>query len=373
MNIEQVLTEHPVFDGHNDLLWALREAVGYDFDALDISVPNTGQPSRTHTDLPRARAGGLGAQFWSVFVPAELPAEEIVVATLEQIDAARRMCARYPELALVTDVAGVEQAWQRNQIASLMGAEGGHQIQDSLGVLRMYARLGVRYLTLTHNNNVSWADSATDHPVLGGLNDFGGEVITEMNRLGMIVDLSHVSSSVMRQAMNLTTRPVMFSHSSARTICDHPRNVPDDVLEQLAVNGGICMVTFVPFFVSPAVRDWEQESRQSARDEGIPESQFVEYHAHLDRYAKQNPPPKCGIPDVVAHLNHVREVAGIQHIGLGGDYDGVGWLPEGLEDVSGYPRLLAALAESGWNEQDLALLTSGNMIRVLDANPVQEQ
>jgi len=373
VNIDQLLQRSPVLDGHNDLLWALRTAVDYDFDRLELTNTSDGKRFGTHTDIPRARSGGLGAQFWSVFVPADLPAETIVTATLEQIDAAHRMVARYDDLVLTPDVAAVEAAWGRGQIASLLGAEGGHQIQNSLGTLRMYAQLGVRYLTLTHNNNVDWADSATDVPRLNGLSDFGREVVSEMNAIGMIVDLSHVSTDVMNQALDISSRPVMFSHSSARAVCDHPRNVPDDVLSRLRSNGGICMVTFVPFFVSSAVREWELQSREVAREAGIDLDNFGDFHAFLEKHAKSHPPPECGIKDVVQHLNHVREVAGIEHVGLGGDYDGVGWLPKGLEDVSGYPRLLEALVESGWNSKELEALTCRNALRVLDANQVTEQ
>jgi membrane dipeptidase len=373
VNLEDLLKRSPVLDGHNDLLWALRTAVNYDFEELELTDTSGAERFGTHTDIPRARSGGLGGQFWSVFVPAELPAESIVPATLEQIDAAYRMVARYDDFAFTPDVASVETAWSRGQIASLLGAEGGHQIQNSLGTLRMYAKLGVRYLTLTHNSNVDWADSATDDPRLHGLSDFGREVVSEMNQLGMIVDLSHVSSDVMRQALDVTTKPVMFSHSSARAVCDHPRNVPDDILSALPSNGGLCMVTFVPFFVSPAVREWELDSHEVARSQGIDAENFAEFHAFLDEHARTNPPPACDLQDVVKHVNHVREVAGIDHVGLGGDYDGVGWQPSGLEDVSGYPRLLRALAESGWNNSELEALTCRNVLRVLDANRIPEQ
>ena len=233
--IEALLREHAVVDGHNDLLWLAREKVGYDFDRLEITDTEMCRAVGSHTDLPRLRAGGVGAQFWSVFVPATLAGDEAVTATLEQIDAGHTMIRRYADqLALATTVEDVERAWQQGRIASLMGAEGGHQINESLGTLRMLHRLGVRYLTLTHNDNVPWADSATDEPVLGGLSDFGREVVAEMNRIGMLVDLSHVSADVMRQALDVSTVPVVFSHSSARAVCDHPRNVPDDVLARLS-------------------------------------------------------------------------------------------------------------------------------------------
>ena len=246
VSVPDLLREHPVVDGHNDLLWALRERHGYDFDEVDIAQRQDG---RVHTDLPRLRAGGVGAQFWSVYVPSTM-GPEAVGATLEQVDAAYRMIERYAYgLAMATTADEVEAAWASGRVASLLGAEGGHQIDGSLAVLRMYHRLGVRYLTLTHNDNVAWADSATDERVLGGLSDLGREVVREMNRLGMMVDLSHVSAETMRDALDVSAAPVIFSHSSAYALTDHPRNVPDDVLERTADGGGVCMVSFVPRFV----------------------------------------------------------------------------------------------------------------------------
>ena len=359
--VRALLERQPVVDGHNDLPWAAREAAGYDWDRLDIA----GRVSATHTDLPRLREGGVGGQFWSVFVPAELAGDRAVSATLEQVDAVHAMVARYPDLALATTRGEVEAAWRDGRIASLMGAEGGHSIDSSLGTLRMLFALGVRYLTLTHNDNVPWADSATDEPVLGGLSAFGREVVREMNRLGMLVDLSHVSADTMRDALDVTEAPVLFSHSSARAVCDHPRNVPDDVLARVAGNRGVCMVTFVPTFVSPAVRDWDLEAADAAAREGVSSSDVLAYSAFAAQRRRTHPMPESTVADVVAHCEHVREVAGIEHVGLGGDYDGCDVLPTGLDDVSGYPRLLAALAERGWSDADLGLLTSGNVLRVL--------
>ena len=259
----------------------------------------------------------------------------------------------------------MERAWSRGRIASLIGAEGGHSIDSSLGVLRMLHALGVRYMTLTHNDNVPWADSATDEPVLGGLSPFGREVVLEMNRLGMLVDLSHVSAGTMRDALDVAQAPVLFSHSSARAVCDHPRNVPDDVLARLADNGGACLVTFVPKFVSPAVREWDLAARDAAEQAGVDVRDDTAFHAFVAERSRRHPAPRATIDDVVAHCEHVREVAGRAHIGLGGDYDGVDVQPLGLEDVSGYPRLLAALADRGWSDADLAALTGGNTLRVL--------
>lgn len=363
-----LLEKNPVWDGHNDLPWELREQSSYDLDAVDIAQ----RLSTTHTDLPRLREGGVGAQFWSVYVPSQLQGSAAVTATLEQIDCVHRMVAKYPDtLQLALTAADVEQAWSNGRIASLMGAEGGHSIDESLGVLRMLHTLGVRYLTLTHNDNVPWADSATDEEVLGGLSGFGEDVVREMNRIGMLVDLSHTSAGTMRHALRVTSAPVIFSHSSARAVCDVPRNVPDDVLGTLATNGGVCMVTFVPQFVSPAVARWRADAAAAAAAEGIRSADIGAFEPFMARWRVTHPQPRTTLSDVVAHVEHVREVAGIDHVGLGGDYDGTPTLPEGLEDVTGYPRLLAALADKGWSDADLGKLTSANALRVLrDAEAV---
>jgi membrane dipeptidase len=366
-DLRSLLAAHPVIDGHNDLLWAMRDLNGYDFAAYDVGE----RQSQTHTDLPRLREGGVGAQFWSVFVPCS-EGERSVRSTLEQVDAAYAMVARYGDrLALATTADEIEAAWRDGRIACLMGAEGGHQIQESLAVLRMYHRLGVRYLTLTHNDNVPWADSATDEPSLGGLNDVGRDVVREMNRIGMLVDLSHVSHDVMRDALDTTTAPVIMSHSSAYAVCDHPRNVPDDVLARLAGNGGTCLVTFVPRFVNQPARDWALGAQQQARAGGVDPRDLSAMQEVELAYQARVPEPRATLDDVVTHLEHVRDVAGIDHVGLGGDYDGVDVLPTGLEDVSCYPRLLAALRDRGWSDADLAKLTCRNVLRTLrDAESV---
>ena len=359
-------SELRVVDGHNDLPWAMRQ-VGYDFDALDIAVV---QPS-LHTDLPRLRQGGVGAQFWSVYVPCTFVGPAAVAATCEQIDAVYAMVERYADdLVLVTSADGLDAVLAGNgPIGSLLGAEGGHCIDNSLGVLRAFYRLGVRYLTLTHNQNTDWADSATDEPRHGGLTAFGRAVVAEMNRLGMLVDLSHVAATTMHDTLDATAAPVIFSHSSARAVCAHPRNVPDDVLTRLPDNGGICMITFVPHFVSPPTYAWGLEVRAAAAQAGIDPRDLDALDAYEESYPTPRPP--SSVDDVVAHLQHAREVAGIDHLGLGGDYDGVGFLPAGLEDVSGYPRLLDALRGRGWSDTDLGRLTSGNLSRVLhDAEAV---
>jgi membrane dipeptidase len=362
MDLELLLARHPVIDGHNDLLWEARTQVGYDFDRLDIAAGGT----PTHTDLPRLAAGGVGGQFWSVYVPTSFEGHAAVTATLEQIDAAYRMFARYADtLAFATTADEVEGAWQQGRIASLLGAEGGHSIGGSLGALRMLHALGVRYLTLTHNDNTPWADSATDEPAVDGLSPFGVEVVQEMNRLGMMVDLSHVAPTTMADALAATAAPVIFSHSSARAVCDHPRNVPDDVLSQLAGNGGLCMVTFVPAFVNPECAAWSLAMREEGRRRGIDRHDAAAVKAFQAEWGREHPEPTATLDDVVAHVEHVREVAGVEHVGLGGDYDGTETLPQGLEDVTGYPRLLAALAGRGWSQDDLGLLTSGNLLRVM--------
>ena len=360
--VTELLRRHPLVDGHNDLPWEAREQTGYDFDRLDIG----GDVATTCTDVPRLRAGGVGAQFWSVFVPSSLQGDAAVVATLEQVDAVHQMVGRYAgELGFARTADEVERVFASGRIASLMGAEGGHSIGCSLAALRMLSVLGVRYMTLTHNDNVPWADSATDEPVLGGLSAFGLEVVREMNRLGMLVDLSHVSADTMRDALKATEVPVIFSHSSARAVCDVPRNVPDDVLTSLRANNGVCMVTFVPEFVSPAVAAWRREAAAAAAEVGVKSTDYEAFRAFTREYRVAHPKPSATLEDVVAHCEHVREVAGIDHVGIGGDYDGTETYPVGLEDVSGYPRLLAALADRGWSDEDLAKLAGGNVLRVM--------
>ena len=357
-----LLSRSPILDGHNDLPWTLRDMVQSDLDRVDMAA---GIP-RAHTDLPRLRAGGVGAQFWSVFVPSSLQGDGAVSATLEQIDLTRRLAGRYPgamELALTADDA--ERAMAAGRIASLLGAEGGHSIACSLGVLRALYALGVRYMTLTHNDNVPWADSATDEPAAGGLTEFGREVVAEMQRLGMLVDLSHTAPATMRDALRAARGPVIFSHSSARAICDHERNVPDDVLEALAAGGGVCMVTFVPAFVSEECRRWERELADEMRERGLdPKDHSVRKRAAAERAAR-HPRPNATVGQVADHVEHVRAVAGVQHVGLGGDFDGTDQVPEGLPDVAGYPLLFAELLGRGWTESDCALLASGNILRVL--------
>ncbi|MFE5734334.1 dipeptidase [Streptomyces sp. NPDC056528] len=366
----ELLAGHPVVDGHNDLPWALREQVRYDLDRRDIAADQTGV---LHTDLARLRAGGVGAQFWSVYVPCRLAGDDAVSATLEQIDAVDQLLERYvADLAPALTADDMEAARKQGRIASLKGAEGGHSINNSLATLRALHALGVRYMTLTHNDNNDWADSATDEPGVGGLSAFGRRVVREMNRSGMLVDLSHVAATTMRDALDATAAPVIFSHSSARAVCDHPRNVPDDVLERLPANGGVAMATFVPKFVLPAAVEWTVRADENLRAHGFDHLDTTAGAMELHRaFEEANPRPVATAATVADHLDHMREAAGIDHVGIGGDYDGTAFTPSGLDDVAGYPNLIAELLHRGWSRPDLAKLTWSNAVRVLrDAEAV---
>jgi len=357
-----LLDRFPVIDGHNDLAWTLRESGLPDPASADIAAPL----EFTHTDLPRLARGGVGAQFWSVFVPAELQGETAVTTTLEQIDLVRQLAARHPDaLELAFTAADVQRIMADGRIASLLGAEGGHSIANSIGTLRALYLLGVRYLTLTHNLNLPWADSATDRPCAGGLTAFGREVVREMQRLGMLVDLSHVAATTMSDALDTAEAPVIFSHSSALAICDHPRNVPDDILARLSGNGGICMITFVPAFVSQRCRDWEAELSTEMERQGLDYRDLASRKKAKEKFAIEHPRPSATLADVVSHAEHVRQVAGIDHIGVGGDYDGVDELPTGLEDVSCYPAFISELLDRGWSQEDCGKLTCENLLRVM--------
>lgn len=361
-----LLARWPVVDGHNDLPWALREQVRYDLDRRDIA---TDQSAHLHTDLPRLRAGGVGAQFWSVYVRADYAGDQAVSATLEQIDVVRELLARHPrELRAAHTADEMEAARAEGRIASLMGAEGGHSINNSLATLRALHRLGVRYMTLTHNDTIDWADSATDEPRHNGLSAFGEEVVREMNRCGMLVDLSHVSADTMRDALRVSTAPVIFSHSSARAVCDHPRNIPDDVLAQLPANGGVAMATFVPKFVLPAAVEWTRRADENMRAHGLHHLDTTEEGMRVHRaFEAAHPRPKATAATVADHLDHMREVAGVDHIGIGGDFDGTAFTPDDLADVAGYPHLIAELLDRKWSETDVAKLTWQNAVRALRA------
>jgi membrane dipeptidase len=364
-----MLGRFPLIDGHNDLPWALRNGARQHGGHASQVVFNLEAPAGgLHTDLPRLAAGGIGAQFWSVYVPASLAGDGAVTAVLEQIDLARRMIVRYPEafgIALTAD--DVEQVFASGRVASLLGAEGGHAIAGSLGVLRTLYALGVRYLTLTHNANVGWADSATDEPQAGGLTGFGRDVVREMQRIGMLVDLSHVAVSTMHHALDVAQAPVIFSHSSARALCDSPRNVPDDVLARLAANGGVCMVTFVPGFVSQECADWLAGLKAEAARRGLDPRNLSQLFSIKDEWTAVHPLPRATLTQVADHIEHVRQVAGVEHVGLGGDFDGTDEVTVGLEDVSTYPALFAELLRRGWTEPDCAALAGGNLLRALRA------
>ncbi|MFO7695240.1 MAG: dipeptidase [Vicinamibacterales bacterium] len=355
----------PMFDGHNDYPWEVRERAGKDPARLDIRSPRTD----TMTDIPRMRRGGVGAQFWSVYVPSALAGQQAVTATLEQIDIVHRMIARYPgdfELAMTAD--DVQRIFAAGKIASLIGIEGGHSIDSSLGALRMFARLGARYMTLTHSRNVPWADSATDTPEHGGLTGFGEDVIREMNRLGMLADLSHVSEETMADVLRVTRAPVIFSHSSARALCDHPRNVPDAILRLLPRNGGVVMVSFVPQFTTPEASAWDSayESEQ-ARLQKLSPNDETAVKAGIGAWLAAHPRPAVTIAQVADHVDHVRKVAGIDHVAYGSDFDGIASAPSGLEDVSMFPALTAELLRRNYTELEVKKVLGLNLLRVMRA------
>jgi membrane dipeptidase len=360
---EHLLDSAPVIDGHNDILWELRHRVGGDFDRLDLAEP---QPE-VMTDIPRIRRGRLGGQYWSVYVPSDLPGHEAVTATLEQFDAFDAMLARYPETFERARTADdIERVTSAGRVASMAGVEGGHSIGCSMGALRTFAQLGAGYMTLTHNDNTPWADSATDEPVHGGLTRFGEEVVREMNRLGVLVDLSHTSPDTMRHAIDVGAAPSIFSHSNARTLCDVSRNVPDDVLERVRDTNGVVMVTFVPSFLTREGAEanrvaWEEARRLKALHPKDPAAARSAMKAWFD----SRPEPPASVGDVADHVDHIREVAGIDHLGIGGDLDGMPSTPVGLEDVACYPNLFAELQDRGYADDDLARLARGNILRVL--------
>ena len=371
---EAALKATPVWDGHNDLPEQLRSRyrnmiAGFDFaDTTDTADPakNIGA---MHTDLARIAQGRLGAQFWSVYISANLTEQQAVQATLEQIDVMKRIIARHPDrLELVTTADGAERAMKAGRVASLIGMEGGHSIGSSLAVLRQMHALGARYMTLTHSKNTPWADSATDVPAHGGLTDFGKDVIREMNRLGMLVDLSHVSEDAMNDTLDLTEVPVMFSHSGARAVNGHARNVPDGVLTRLKSNGGIVMVVGYPDFLSEKRRQWgASQAAEKARLESLWRGNPQAVVAGMEAWRSANPEVLATVSDWADHIDHVRKVAGVDHIGIGGDYDGMETGPVGAEDAAGYPALFAELARRGYSRADLQKIAGGNIERVLRA------
>lgn len=353
-----------VFDGHNDLPWAVRTNGSRSFELLDISQP---QPE-LHTDIPRLRQGGVGAQFWSVYVPANTAESgKSHQMTLEQIEIVRAMCEKYPDVfAFALNSRDIQQARAAGKIASLIGVEGGHSIENSLEKLRRLYQLGARYMTLTHSKSLDWADSCSDQAKCNGLSAFGEEVVREMNRLGMLVDISHVSPETMQAALDVSEAPVIFSHSSARGIADHPRNVPDAILEQLPREGGVVMVNFYPGFIVPdsvrnsrAIGDYTEEIREKLGDDEDA------IRRRIATFRAQHPIYPGSVHDVADHIDHIVKIAGIDHVGIGSDYDGINLVPDQLEDVSSYPVLTQVLLDRGYNEEAIHKLMCGNILRVI--------
>jgi membrane dipeptidase len=364
-DLVELLRSAPLIDGHNDLLWALR--------TLRLERPDEPEPDvaervdRFHTDIPRLRAGGVGGQFWSVYVPSDLPPHEAVTQTLEQIDGFHRLVARYGDaLSPARSAADIERARDVGRIASLIGMEGGQSIGCSLGALRMLSRLGAGYMTLTHNDDTPWADSATGERVHGGLTRFGEEVVREMNREGMLVDCSHVSDDVMRQAIEVSDAPVLFSHSSARALADVPRNVPDDVLESVGRTGGVVMVAFVPFFLTSegaALNRRGDEVMRQLRDEHPDDPLSVE--KLMDEWFEAQGRVEATAADIADHVDHIRDVAGIDAIGVGGDYDGVVYMGTEVADVSTYPAVFRELRDRGYGDEDLRKIAGVNVLQLM--------
>ena len=353
--------QSPLIDGHNDYPWEVRQRAHGDLEQVDISKPIPD----LMTDIARLREGGVGAQFWSVYTPTDFAGQKAVTATMEQIDVVHRMVRKWPETFQLALTAGdVERIFKQGKIASMIGMEGGHSIDNSLGALRMFFDLGARYMTLTHGKNTPWADSATDTPVAGGLTKFGEAVVHEMNWLGMLVDLSHVSPDSMEDALRVAEAPVIFSHSSARALCDVPRNVPDNILEKLPKNGGVVMVTFVPGFDLPAAAEWDKqadaEGERVRQQPGMSEDKAREV---MREWRKAHPQPPVSIVQVADHIDHIRKVAGIDHIGIGSDFDGITTTPVGLEDVSKYPALTAELLRRGFSDADVKKVMGLNLLR----------
>ena len=384
--VAQVLLATPLIDGHNDLPWEIRERFKGQFTQLDLRADNSRQKgdagqAALMTDIPRLRAGMVGAQFWSVWIPVSVPGFQAVQMTLEQMDLVKRMAAQYPDdFAMAYTAADIRRIHKAHKIASLIGIEGGHQMDDSLAVLRQFYDAGARYMTLTHTSNTAWADSATDAPKHRGLTAFGVEVVHEMNRLGMLVDLSHVSPDTMKAALAASASPLIYSHSSARALDDHPRNVPDDILRALAANGGIVMVNFAPAYVSAARNQWEADhAAEQARYNAPPYAglyigQPERAHAALVAWEAQHPRPVTTLEQVADHVEHIAMIAGIDHVGLGSDFDGIPDAPVGLEGVNRYPALLEELMRRGWSDRDIGKLAGENLLRVMaSAEQVSER
>jgi membrane dipeptidase len=365
--VRQLLHEVPLIDGHNDLPWQIRKH-NNDFTAADLARDTSKLSPPMYTDIPRLRAGGVGAQFWAVYVPPSPGGPTAVQMVIEQIDVVHQMVAHYPEtFELALTAADVERIHRQGKIASLIGMEGGHSINNSLAVLRMTYGLGARYMTLTHVKNTDWADAAGDQPKHHGLTPFGEEVVREMNRLGMMVDLSHVTDETMRAALKVTRAPVIFSHSSTWALCHSPRNVPDDVLEATARNGGVVMVCFLPGYLTERGRlaMTASEAEKARLRKLYPETSARYKKAHAAWLKKNSTPDEATLSDVADHIDHVRKVAGIDHVGIGSDFDGFDGPPTGLEDVSCYPALLAELMRRGYSAEDIKKVAGQNLLRVM--------
>src|SRR5258706_4087641 len=375
--IDHVLSQTPLIDGHNDLPWEIRERYKGDVAAINLSadtrhLPVAAGQAAFMTDIPRLRAGLVGAQFWSVWIPVSSPGFEAVQMTLEQIDLVKRMSAQYPaDFAMAYTAADIRRTHKSHKIASLIGIEGGHQINNSLAVLRQMYDAGARYMTLAHATNTPWADSATDTPAHHGLTPFGEEVVREMNRLGMLVDLSHVSPDTMKAALAVSEAPVIFSHSSARALVDHPRSVHDDILKTVGEKGGVVMVNFAPGYVSAVRNNWDAgEAAERTRFNSPPYvglyiGQPERAKAALAEWVKDHPRPAATLAQVADHIEHIRLLAGADHVGLGSDFDGIEDTPAGLEGVDKYPALLMELMKRGWTDSGIAKLAGGNVLHAM--------
>ncbi len=371
----ELMAETPLIDGHNDVPWQYRTRVDNRLEAIDLNDDTSELDPPMHTDMERLKAGRLGAQFWSVYVPPAYSGDEAVRIQLEQIDLAHRLIERHEGLEFVTAADELERSFAEGRIPSMLGMEGGHVLNNSLATLRMFHRLGAIYLTLTHWQSHDWADAATDTPRHDGLNDFGREVVREMNWLGMLIDLSHVSPAVMHDALDVSEAPVIFSHSSTMGVTPHARNVPDDVLDRLPDNGGVVMVTFVPSFVNEGLRLWGGErAAERARLESLHPGDPDAVETGMKDWLEANPEPQAHLADVADHIDYIRDRIGVEYIGIGGDYDGITTVPVGLEDVSTYPALVAELIRRGYSDDDIRAILGNNVLRVMrEAETVAER